>query len=130
MIYILFPPGNHPYKLIGLYEYQTHRSPGYLVLSTGKKWSDPVMKPHSRFKCNRSELLAYDFITDNSGVPIVNQRVRDLLNVACPEDVQYVDGVLECKDGLLEGYQYLNVIYSEDVIDYTKTRCQILKDKI
>lgn len=121
MIYIWFPPNSYPNRLVGLYEYETERSPSYLIFSTGSKITNKILTPHCRFTCHRAELLKYDALPDSSGIPLVNQRIRDIFSELCPDDVQYIDAVLECDDGYLEGYQFVNVTHNAYVLDHQHT---------
>lgn len=73
----------------------------------------------------------FDCIPNISGSPLVNQKIVDILLKVIPNEVQFFDAEVRCKDGILTNYKLLNStckiigidhvnsIYS--LIDSTKT---------
>lgn len=50
----------------------------------------------------------YDCIHNNSGSPLINQKIIDILHKIAPDDVQFLDTEIHCKDGVLKNYKLLN----------------------
>jgi hypothetical protein len=48
----------------------------------------------------------YDCIPNNSGSPLVNQKIADILLKLAPDDVQFFDTEIRCKDGVLKVINY------------------------
>jgi hypothetical protein len=63
----------------------------------------------------------YDCIPNNCASPLVNQKVIDLLYKLEPEDVQFFDAEVRCKDGILTNYKLLNITRTIMGIDHEKS---------
>lgn len=63
----------------------------------------------------------YDSIPNNSTAPLVNQKIMDLLLELAPEDVQFLDAKIQCKDAVLTDYKLLNVTHKIIGIDRDKS---------
>ena len=58
---------------------------------------------------------------NNVASPLLNKRVVSFLETIAPEDVQFFPAKVICKDGELEGYQFLNVTSTIVGIDHEKS---------
>ncbi|MDR3442411.1 MAG: hypothetical protein P4L65_05280 [Legionella sp.] len=54
----------------------------------------------------------YDCIPNTSGLPLVNQKVMDLLLELTPDEVQFFDTKIQCSDEVLTHYKLLNATHS------------------
>lgn len=63
----------------------------------------------------------YDCIPNNSASPLVNQKVIKTLLKVAPDDVQFFDVEIQCKDRLLTNYKLLNVTHKIIGIDHEKS---------
>ena len=64
---------------------------------------------------------AYDCLPNSSLIPLVNKKTEDLLLQLAPDDVQFFDTEIRCKDGILPGYRLLNATHTIKGIDYAKS---------
>lgn len=79
-------------------------------------------RPILNVKITRSELQKrYDCIPNNSCIPIVNQKIVDLLLQLAPDDVQFFDAEIHCKDGVLMGYKLLNLTSKIKGLDHEQS---------
>jgi len=77
---------------------------------------------------NKDKISHYDCIPNNSDSPLVNQRVIDLLFKYAPNDVEFFDTEIHCKDGILTHYKLLNVTSKVKGIDHELSVYKILPD--
>ena len=70
----------------------------------------------------------YDCIPNNASSPLVNQVVVDLLLELAPDEVQFFDTEVHCKDGVLTHYKLLNATRTFVGIDYEKSICQTMPE--
>lgn len=125
MVYIWRIPEDYPEKCMGGYEYK--KSPNRFIFSKGDSiTAPPVGIPIVTFECGRGQLLKYDALVNGSTAPIVNEKLRKIFDDICPNDVQYFDVNIQCKDGILEDYKILNVTHSVKAIDHEHTKCNYI----
>jgi len=72
-------------------------------------------------KITQAEIMKYDAIPNNSSSPLVNQKIVNILQELAPEDVQFFDAEIRCKDGDLKDYKLLNIARSIEGIDHEKS---------
>jgi hypothetical protein len=60
---------------------------------------------------SRDKLQSFDYIVNTGYFPLVSQKVADLLNALVPDEVQFVDTEIRCKDGILTNYKGVNVTH-------------------
>ena len=63
----------------------------------------------------------FDCIPNISGSPLVNQKIIDILLKLAPEEVQFFDAEVKCKDGILTDYKLLNATSKIIGIDHDKS---------
>ncbi|MES2217348.1 MAG: DUF1629 domain-containing protein [Pseudomonadota bacterium] len=68
-------------------------------------------------KVPQKNLLSYDYIVNTGYFPLVSLKVADLLNDLVPDEVQFVETEIRCKDGILTNYKGLNVTHKIKGID-------------
>ncbi len=121
MIYLWEMPKNCTNKLIA--EYDREKSPDRFLFLDGvrvarEKVSKKLIFEHEMLK---DKIIGYDCIPNNSSSPLVNQKIVDLLLQLAPDDVQFFDAEVHCKDGFLTGYKLLNVTSTFIGIDHEKS---------
>ncbi|MDP1974582.1 MAG: DUF1629 domain-containing protein [Alphaproteobacteria bacterium] len=88
-------------------------------------WSQTIDPPYIYYyyvKGDKEGLLNYDYISNISGAPVVNKRIRQLLEELCPHDVQFIDAEIQTKNGLIKDeYYVLNILNKVDAIDMEET---------
>jgi hypothetical protein len=62
------------------------------------------------FEMSKSEINQYDSLLNNSGSPLVNQKIREILICLAPDDVQFFPAKVTCSDGDVEGYFMVNIV--------------------
>ncbi len=72
-------------------------------------------------KATQAEILKYDCMPNNSGSPLLNERIVDILLDLAPDEVQLFDTEVRCKDGILTGYKLLNATCTIVGIDHEKS---------
>lgn len=120
-IYLWEIPENYPEKLIGRYERE--RSPDRFLFREGQVLSIAQVKPDPiiKFEVSMAQLEPYDCLDNTSSIPLVNQRLADLLINLAGDDIQLFDVKIECTDGELERYKILNVIHTVKGIDHEQS---------
>ncbi len=114
-----------PEKLIG--EYDLERSPDRLDYSAGKILDGKVLSqtPIIDFEVKRERLHRIDCLAHTgAGIPLVNQRVIDILMEIADTDFQLIKPQLNCLDGQLEGYYLLNVTHEVNGVDHSQSICE------
>lgn len=67
-------------------------------------------------------MLSFDCLRNNTGVPLVNQKVRTLIENFAPNEVQFIDTEIFCTDGILTNtYFFMNILNSIKGIDREKS---------
>lgn len=77
--------------------------------------------PMVTFSIKSEKLVKFDCLATNICAPLVNERVKQLLEKSAPNDVQFFPAKLICKDGELVGYFFVNIISTFVGIDYEKS---------
>ena len=121
MIYMWELPETLQNKFIAVYDDKL--SPDRFLFMHGHKLSpNEVSKiPIFDVKVSQAQIQKYDCIPDNVGVPIVNQKIIDILRKLAPNDVEFFDVKIKCKDANLSGYSLLNVKSRIKGIDFEKS---------
>jgi hypothetical protein len=127
MIYIWTIPTNYKNKAIG--EYDRKVSPESHLLMQGRiLLSEEFKEPAEvNFEISKDAILKFDCLPNNAPAPLVNERIKNVLELHAPNDVQFVKAKLNCKDGVLDGYYYLNLTQTIVGIDHEKSFCIKLK---
>lgn len=110
-------------------EYDRGCSPDRFLLTDGRPLSQEEFGiPTVHFEVTKTRLLKFDCLPNNASAPLVNHRVRMLLENLAPDEVQFFQARCLCADGELEGYYYLNVTHTFIGIDHEKSVYRKLKD--
>ena len=79
----------------------------------------PILKLERALKCEIQ--TKYDCIDNNGTSPLVNEKVMELLLSLAPDDVQFFDAEIRCKDGILNNYKLVNITHTIQGIDHEKS---------
>lgn len=121
MIYLWEFPESVLNKEIG--EYDRGCSPDRFLLKTGRRLDSKEFSPIPivDFEVPKKRLLKFDCLANNAMIPLVNERVRGILEKIAPHEVQFFPAIARCADGELEGYSFLNVTVEIVGIDHEKS---------
>ena len=121
MIYLWRIPENYKNRDIGSYQYDV--SPDIFLLSIGKKRLPDEFGPPPivGFKISKNKVLKFDCLPNSGSAPLVNERIKNILETIAPNDVQFFPAKLICSDGELNGYYFLNVTHTIHGIDHEQS---------
>jgi len=130
MIYLWKIPDDYPEKLIG--KYDRENSPDRFLYKKGESLSDDLKQPIFNFDVTCEELYQIDDLANNALVPLVSERLADVLQKAVPDDIQLIKAKVKTKDGELSGYSVLNVLNKVVGIDKKSSKYTLIPgtDKI
>lgn len=98
------------------------------IISTFKECPKFNRRPILNVKATQSELLKkYDSIPNSCGLPLVSKNIVDILLQLAPDDVQFFDAEIHCKDGILMGYKLLNLTSKIKGIDHEQSVYTIME---
>lgn len=118
ILYLWATPEDYLNKAVGQYDHNI--SPEQFLLRRGSKLnaSEFSLMPIVKFEVKKEKLLKYDCLPNNSFVPLVNNKVKILLETLAPNDVQFFEAKIICADGELRGYYFVNITAVVKGINY------------
>ena len=121
MIYMWEEPISFSDRRLGVYDKK--ESPDRFLLFRGRELSgDEFNKPAIvEFEVSKKIMSKYDCLPNTSSIPLVNERIRDILNEIAPNDVQFLDVLVVCPDGELNDYKLVNAVRRFKGIDHEKS---------
>jgi hypothetical protein len=121
MIYLWNEPKKTLNRDIG--EYDRACSPDRFLLRQGRPLNKEEFSLVAKveFEIPKTRVLQFDCLPNNSSIPLINGRIKDILNAVAPGEVQFFPAKLICKDGELNGYYFLNATHTFKGIDHEKT---------
>lgn len=122
MIYLWETPKTIKNKEIGCYNEDL--SPDRFLLYYVKPIinQEIISSPQVEFSLTQNGVLVFDCLTNNSNVPLVNQRVKDILEDIASKEIQFINADIICTNGVLKGaYYYLNILNKVMAIDHEKS---------
>lgn len=127
MVYLWSVPTNYKNNHIG--EYDRKSSPDRFLLLQGRKLKDGMFNttPEVIFEVSKNILLKFDCLPTNASAPLVNSRIKKLLEINALNDVEFVQAKVICKDDILDNYYFVNVTHTITGIDYNKSICNKTK---
>jgi|GEM_PF-1447118 len=116
-IYLWEIPETYPDNQIGRYERE--RSPDRFLFEKGVFLNKEQVstKPILKYGLSKDQLINYDCLINSATLPVVNNRVVDILTEIAGDDIQLFDVTIECKDGELTGYKLVNITHTIKAID-------------
>lgn len=109
-------PDDYPERLIGTYDPAS--STDRLAFKQGLVVPAEAAAPIVRFPCSAKALVGIDDLASNAMVPIVSERLQDVLQEKCPGDVQLLRVRVVARDGDVSGYRIVNVVTKVNAIDH------------
>ena len=70
---------------------------------------------------NQKEVLQFDNIINGIGCLVVNQKLEKILSLLIPNDLQFFDTQIKCKDGIITNYKLVNILKSVEGVDHEKS---------
>ena len=121
-MYYLWHDCDCPNKL--MLEYDKNISPDRFIFFRSNEIKPEQVRQKIVFKAKVSKKLIsqFDCAPNNSGSPLVNQKVAALLLRLAPDEVQFFEADIYCTDGILQGYQLLNCTRKFIGVDYEKSK--------
>lgn len=121
MIYSWKIPENFLNRDVG--EYNTESSPDNYLLMSGRKLRKDEFQliPTVSFVVSKNRIVKFDCLPNNTLIPLVNNKIKIILEEIAPDDVQFFPAKLICSDGELEGYYFLNITHTIIGIDHEKS---------
>ena len=122
MIYMWEIPENYKNRDIG--QYDRDCSPNSFLLKRGRCLAADELSPMPtvNFIVAKQRLLKLDCLANDTLVPLINQRVKRLLEDLIPDEVQFFSARCLCTDGELECYYFLNITHMVKGIDHEKSK--------
>ena len=78
---------------------------------------------------NQKEVLQFDNIINGIGCLVVNQKLEKILSLLIPNDLQFFDTQIKCKDGIITNYKLVNILKSVEGVDHEQSIYDWLGDK-
>lgn len=125
MTYLWSIPDDYPEKLIGFYD--INRSPDRFLFRKGCFINEKLDKIFVTVGANKAAVRKYNDFQNSSGLPLVDSKVRVLLDEIAEFEVQYFDAVIECKDGVIEDYKIVNVTHAVPAIDHNSSQYDLIE---
>lgn len=121
IIYLWASPKNVLNKEIG--DYDRSCSPDRFLLKAGRKLDLKEFSPMPvvHFEIPQKRALKFDCLVNNASIPLINERVQEILEAIAPNEVQFFPAKVICSDGELAGYSFLNVTVEIEGIDHEQT---------
>jgi hypothetical protein len=116
---------SYPDKLIGEYDYN---GPDYLLLRQAKVLGPEFGIPEVRVEGRLEELGKVDNLYNNTGFPLVNDRLRTFLTERVPEDLQFLPTRVLAADGETVAFMLLNALHFVQAIDHDNTVFEFMTD--
>ena len=114
MFYLWEIPDDYPEKLIG--EYDDNRSLDRYLWRRGEAIDDTA-KVVINFSVSKSKLKNRNDLANSSMIPLISERLANVLQKHCAEHIQLVTAETVCSNGNLDGYFLLNVTNRIHAID-------------
>lgn len=106
--------------------YNKNLSPDRFLLYAGRKLNNHEFpSPVVDFEITKARVLRFDCLSSSALVPIVNDKIKHLIESIAPDDVQFIPVKVVCTDGILSEYYYINVLNKVEGLDYKNS---ILKE--
>lgn len=122
MIYLWETPKKIKHKEIGCYNEEL--SPDRFLLYYAKPIGNQELTsfPQVEFSLPQNRVLAFDCLTTNANIPLVNKKVKALLEDIASNEIQFINADIICTDGVLKGvYYYMNILHKVKAIDHEKS---------
>ncbi|MES2204908.1 MAG: DUF1629 domain-containing protein [Pseudomonadota bacterium] len=121
MIYLIENPTDYKFKQRATYDHDS--SVDMFIFWKGKYISRNQVDKTILFnlKITMQEVLNFDEIINDSNCLLASKKVVSILSKLVPEEVQFFDAKIKCKDGILTDYKLINITQTVQGIDYEKS---------
>ncbi|MBA4695878.1 MAG: hypothetical protein H2069_00635 [Legionella sp.] len=127
MTYIWFLSDRYPQKMIGIYDDKA--SPNRYLFAQGLLIKENPGKVVIRLpKITKDQVSKFNNIENSAGLPLVDKKIREILDDLAEFDVQYFDAIVECKDGIIEDYSIVNATNAVMAVDHTRAQYSYFSD--
>ncbi len=128
MIYLIKSPVDYKFKQQAQYNHDI--SVDRFIFTDGEYLpKNRVDKPIIfDMKITMQDALKFDQIINNSSCLLVNQKVFDILMKLIPEEVQFFDTEIRCKDGIITNYKLVNITEKVTGIDRNNSIVETILD--
>lgn len=122
MIYFWDSPNTIKNKEVGCYNKESSPDRFLLFRSTLLDTDIFTPPPQVEFIIPQKRVLAFDCLPNNAGIPLVNTKIRTIIEALAPNEVQFINAELHCTDGILSNtYFYMNVLHAIKGLDHEKS---------
>lgn len=121
MIYLIKNPIDYKFKQEAKYDYDA--SVDRFLFHEGKYVTkSQIDKPIIfNMKLSVKEASAFDNIINTSSCLLANQKIIDILKKEAPDEVQFFDAEIKCKDGIITNYKLVNITQEVEGVDHEKS---------
>lgn len=121
MLYLWSVPENFLDRDTG--EYNSDCSPDRFLLKSGRLLDVNEFTPTPRvdFEITKKRALQFDCLPNTSLIPLVNIKIKNILEELAKNDVQFLPAILKCSDGEIHDYYFLNIPHKIIGIDHEKS---------
>jgi hypothetical protein len=112
-------PNDYPEEAIG--EYVREVSPDRFLLRKACRLESSFGVATVRFEIGSEALRGFDHLPNSSMIPLVNLRLKSLIESVCPKDAEFFATKVITSDGELPGYSLLNVTWSVKATDMSQS---------
>jgi hypothetical protein len=116
MIYLWRIPNEYPESLIG--EYDKECSPDRFLFVQGKQIGNGSAVPSFRFTGNPEALRKYDVLPNSTMIPLVSERVAQILTRVCRNDIELLTASVHAAGEKLSGFCLVNVLPRVASVDH------------
>lgn len=116
MIYLWRIPNEYPESLIG--EYDKECSPDRFLFVQGERIGDGNAVPSFTFTGEPEVLKKFDVLPNNTMIPLISERVAQILTRVCRNDVELLTASVCAAGGKLSGFSLVNVLPRVASVDH------------
>src|SRR6185436_16529586 len=116
MIYLWKIPDEYPEELIG--EYVREKSPDRFLFHHGKPIPQRDLVPSFTFTAEPAVLCEYDVLPNSTMIPLVSERVVQILSHVCPNNFELVKASVSAAGEKLPGFSLVNVLPRVASVDH------------
>ncbi len=121
LIYLWKSPDSIKNKEVGCYD-KEHSPDRFLLFDSTFLNTDVFTPPQVEFIISQKRVLTFDCLPNNARVPLVNTKVRTIIEEVAPKEVQFINANLHCTDGILSNtYFYMNILHTIKGLDHEKS---------
>jgi hypothetical protein len=125
MVYIWQSAENFPSRLIA--EYDRKKSPDRFLFKKGI-FFEKIDPPIFNLKAKISKIRRFDHISNQSLIPLISCKMAKCLLDNFSDDIQLIDTLINCEDGVIDDYKLVNSIHKVKAINHDVSECKYDED--